>query len=366
MHARTPTTATPASTGCRTIRSSPRALLLLAVGLAVAGCQVEEAPAGPGPGHPPPGGDPVAASDTAASMAAAAWKGETLRVERFTDGAFLERGWFDGPRGRLEAGGPPTSGGDARHFVCHFPPGASVCADGTPGRLAFDDTEGVYLAYHVRYDPGWVGSGRPYHPHEFLLTTNIDDRFIGPARTHLTVYVEQNGGRPFIGLQDNLNVDPGCILRNDDQLVGCGGGRLEDWPFGESRSVAACNGLVGEVDGRDCYPTGPGSWYSSRAWSASRSALGEPAPPGSDGWRRVEAAVVLNRLEGGIGVPDGRIRLWVDGELLVASDRVLFRTGSHPDMRFRNLLLAPYIGDGSPVDQRMRIANLVVARALSP
>jgi len=340
--------------------------LLLAWSLAGVGCHVDEAPAGPLPGTPPAGGDPSPVADTAASVAAAAWKGEPLRIERFMDGAFEGRGWFDGPRGRLEAGGPPVSGDGARHFVCHFPPGATVCADGTPGRLAFEDAEGIYLAYHVRYDEGWMGSGRPYHPHEFLLTTNVDSPFIGPARTHLTVYVEQNAGRPFIGLQDNLNVDPECILRNDGRLEGCGGGRLEDWPFGEARSVAACNGLMGDVDGSDCYPTGPGTWYSSRGWSAPRAVLADPPPPGSGGWRRVEAAVVLNRIEAGVGIPDGRIRLWVDGELIVQSDRILFRTGAHPDMRFRHLLLAPYIGDGSPVDQRMRITNVVVARARSP
>jgi hypothetical protein len=253
-----------------------------------------------------------------------------------------------------------------------YPPGASVCAEGTPGRLALvppgeEGPTGIYLSYYVRYDPGWRGSERSYHPHEWYLLTNADDRFVGPARTHLTVYVEQTGGRPFIGVQDNRNINPACILRNDDAVVGCAGGRVEDFPFGEDRSVAACNGLVGELDARDCYPSGnPEGWYSSRAWRAGEAVLSGPGPAGSGGWRRVEAVVILNRLEAGVGIPDGRIRLWVDGELVVSSDQVLFRTGRHPEMRFHHLLLAPYLGDGSPVDQQMRLAQVVVARARLP
>jgi hypothetical protein len=334
--------------------------------LLASGCQVTEAPAGPGGDDGAPPFSSPTPSDTAASAAAAPWKGAVLRVEDFRDADFSARGWYDGPRGRLEAGGPPRAGAGARHFVCAFAQGGSGCTDGTPGRLAFPAAEAVYLSYQVRYDDGWVGSGRPYHPHEFHLLTTADDRFVGPARTHLTVYIEQNAGRPMVGLSDNLNVNPGCVLRNDDQLVGCAGGPLADFPFGENRSVAACNGLAGDVDGRDCYPSGPGSWYSSRSWHAEQAVLALPGPAGSEGWRQVEAVVVLNSVADGVGQVDGRIRLWVGGVEVVSSDRVLFRTGRHPELRFEHLLLAPYIGDGAPVAQQMRIASLVVARAQLP
>ncbi len=361
--------------GGRSVPGSPWAARsgVLAVAFLLAGCPAVSAPADPGdppldPGDPPPG-SPLP-FDTTASPLAAPWKGETLRVEAFADGAFEARGWYDGPRGRLEAGGPPGAPEGARHFLCHLPRGANVCAEGTPGRLALvqpgeEAPEGVYLSYLVRYDAGWRGSERAYHPHEWYFLTTLDPPFIGPAQTHLTVYVEQTGGRPFIGIQDNRNVHPGCILRNDDQVVGCDGGRVEDFPFGENRSVASCNGVMGDLDARDCYPSAASQagWTSTRAWRAPGPVLSGPGPAGSDGWRRVEAVILLNRIVDGVGVPDGRIRLWVDGEEVVASDRVLFRTGRHPDMGFHHLLLAPYIGDGSPVDQRMRLAQVVVARA---
>src|SRR3989449_8148514 len=44
----------------------------------------------------------------------------------------------------------------------------------------------VYLSYWVKYSANWVGSGQPYHPHEFLFLTNEDGAYIGPSATHLT------------------------------------------------------------------------------------------------------------------------------------------------------------------------------------
>jgi hypothetical protein len=356
VRAHSPTQGVPA---LLSVALHPIALLALALLLPLSACDLAEAPAEPGPP------DLEAATDTAASEAAAPWRGELLAMERFEDARFENRGWYDGPSGRIVEGGPAGYAGE-RAFLCRFAPGGTGCADGHPGRLEFEESEGVHLAYRVRYDPGWEGSGRPYHPHEFYLMTNLDDRFVGPARTHLTVYVEQIGGTPLVALQDSRNVDPACVLRDDDSVVGCDGGRVEDHPFGEDRSVAACNGLVGEVQGRSCYPTGEDRWYSSRSWHADEPVLAEEGPEDAGGWRLVEAVVVMNSIIDGVGVPDGRIRLWVDGEVVVSSDEILFRTGRHPEMRFNQLLLAPYIGDGSPVEQSFRIGSIVLARAVVP
>ena len=40
---------------------------------------------------------------------------------------------------------------------------------------------------------------------------------------------------------------------------------------------------------------------------------------------------------------------------------MLMRTGANPDMRFNQFIVAPYIGDDSPVDQVMWVDDLVVA-----
>jgi hypothetical protein len=40
---------------------------------------------------------------------------------------------------------------------------------------------------------------------------------------------------------------------------------------------------------------------------------------------------------------------------------VLFRTGAHPTMAFHEILLGPYIGPGSPVEQTVWIDDLTLA-----
>ena len=60
-------------------------------------------------------------------------------------------------------------------------------------------------------------------------------------------------------------------------------------------------------------------------------------------------------------MPDGLIRYVVDGEVVISYDHILMRTGQHPEMRFNQFLIAPYIGDGSPVTQTIWIDDLTVA-----
>lgn len=45
----------------------------------------------------------------------------------------------------------------------------------------------------------------------------------------------------------------------------------------------------------------------------------------------------------------------------VTSDRILTRTGANPTMRFNQFLVAPWIGDGSRLDQTMWVDELTVA-----
>jgi hypothetical protein len=60
-------------------------------------------------------------------------------------------------------------------------------------------------------------------------------------------------------------------------------------------------------------------------------------------------------------VPDGIVRYWFDGQLALEHTNVLRRTGAHATMRFNQLLIAPYIGSGSPVDQTMWMNQRTVA-----
>src|SRR3989442_1589089 len=129
----------------------------------------------------------------------------------------------------------------------------------------------------------------------------------------------------------------------------------------ENRAAAGCNG---NTDGypTDCYLGGPGQYWNGKTWKAAQPAF-LPAPgPGYKGdWHFVEAYFQLNSIQNGIGVPDGIVRHWVDGQLVIEHTNVLFRTGAHPTMMFNQLLIGPYIGSGSPVDQFMWVDNLTVA-----
>jgi hypothetical protein len=57
------------------------------------------------------------------------------------------------------------------------------------------------------------------------------------------------------------------------------------------------------------------------------------------------------------------MRYWFDGNLVIDHSSVVLRTGAHPTMKFNQLFLGPYIGDGSPVDQTFWIDDLIVATA---
>ena len=301
-------------------------------------------------GEDPPGGE--------------AYRGEVLFEESFGDTDFSSRGWYDVTEDvEITTVNPPP--GESHSFVCHYPQGGTSCSGGIPKRRQFTETDAIYLSYWIRYSENWVGSNRAYHPHEFHFTTNADHMWIGPAFTHLTAYVENVGGYPRIALQDSSNVDTDCILQNNDSFVGCNGS-FEDYVFSEARSVCACNGLLGDVDGRDCFPYGSG-WHSVRYWNSTvRVFDDEPGLYDKSEWSFVEAFFKMNDIVDGIGLPNGMIRLWVDGEIMISSNAILMRTGALPDLAFEQFILAPYIGDGSPVDQTTWIGKLTVARGVLP
>lgn len=295
----------------------------------------------------------------------AAFRGAILLAEPFADSNIAGRGWYDG-RGDGVTSSEGAPGGSGGAFACRWTMGESVCADGTPARHAIAPQSAVYLSFWVKHSVGWVGSGRPYHPHLFHFVTSEDDDYVGPSHTHLTTYIEHVNGRGMLALQDSRNVDLACILRNDDSFVGCGGD-FSSYVFTEQRSVAACNGIAGDLDGRDCFSNGNGSWYSSRAWYTPDDVFADTPGPGYESdWHFVEAYFRLNTIEAGRGVPNGAIRYWVDGTLHISSDRVLMRTAQFPDMRFDQFLLLPYIGDGSPRDQTMWLDEITVAVGLTP
>jgi hypothetical protein len=192
-----------------------------------------------------------------------------------------------------------------------------------------------------------VGSQKPYHPHEFHFLTNRDDVWSGLSSTHLTTYIEQNGGTPLLGIQDGENIDQANIGVNLTAVT-------------ENRGVAGCNGSSdGYAD--NCYVLG-GKYVNEKKWNATSQYFGDtPGAFYKNDWHFVEAYLKLNTISGGKGVNDGVAQYWFDGQLVIDRRNVLLRTGANATMQFNQFVIAPYIGDGSPVTQSLWIDNLTVA-----
>jgi len=285
-----------------------------------------------------------------ASITVTSGGGSILFTEGFEDNAFAGRGWYDNTSMVTTTAQHLPTGTSAAEM--HFTTGSTIPVQGTSARHLFPATSTLYVSYWVKYSSNWVGSGHPYHPHEFLILSDQDGDWDGPSVNWLTAYIEesyQNGGIPRLALQDNkaINTSFGAPPIN---LVG----------VTESRSVAGCNGVVESNVATTCFNMPP--WYNDKELLAPQVWF-QPTPgPGYKGdWNHVEVYLQLNSVVGGLGVADGVMQYWFNGALVIDRHDILFRTGARPTIRFHQFLIAPYIGDGSPVDQYMWIDDLTVA-----
>lgn len=266
--------------------------------------------------------------------------------EGFEDASLASRGWYDSTGAPLSA---VEHVGGGRSLECRFAVGATGCTGGIPGRHLFQDSDSVYLSFYIKHSANWVGSGKTYHPHMFLLMTNADTAYVGPAYTHLTGYVEENGGVPQLLLQDGRNIDETRVNQNLTAVT-------------ESRAVAGCNGDSDGYGNGDCYPAGTVHWNGKRWPGGGVYFDNTPGSPRYKGnWHFVEAYFKLNTIVNGKGVPDGVLRYWYDGAPVIDRSNVALRTGASPAMKFNQFMLAPYIGDGSPADQAFWIDDLTIA-----
>lgn len=271
----------------------------------------------------------------------------TLFQESFEDANLSSRGWYDNPTPLLSTAEHVAD--SVRSIEYRFNAGSTTPTAGSALRKKFTPTDSVYLSYYVKYGANWVGSQRPYHPHEFHFLTNLDGDWSGLSFTRLTAYVEQNGGTPLLGIQDGANVDQARVGQDLTAIT-------------EQRGVAGCNGSSdGYPD--NCYLGGSG-YVNEKKWTAASRYFTDTAGPFyKNDWHFVEAYFKLNTISGGKGVNDGIVQYWFDGQLVIDRRNVLLRTGANATMQFNQFVIAPYIGDGSPVTQSMWIDNLTVGTA---
>lgn len=275
-----------------------------------------------------------------------------LFTEDFENINLAAKGWYDNTNQTFST--VEHIPGSTQSLEYHWVAGGTSPTSGGSIRRAFTPTSTLYVSYWVKYSSNYRGSGRTYHPHEFYILTNADPAYSGLAFNTLDFYIQQvfgsNGGVPQLEIQDGKMIDTTKIGTN---LIG----------VTEKRAVAGCNGsgntggatVSGVFGGSDCYSVGGGTYWNSYMWNSPTLRF---TP---DTWQHVEVYAQLNSVAGGIGQTDGVLKYWLDGTLLIDQSNVIFRTGANPNLTFDKFVMAPYIGDGSPVDQKFWIDNLTLA-----
>jgi predicted amidohydrolase len=149
-----------------------------------------------------------------------------------------------------------------------------------------------------------------------ILTTE-NDRYHGPAASHLTMYIEPQAGKLRLAAQDIQN---------------------QSTPHGLTQGP-----LRGGFNGK---------FYDSKEVIFT-----------DDAWHCVEALFKLNSLDSRAGRPnaDGTVRGWFDGRLVVDRTDLVLRSTDFPNMKFNEFLLAPFFGPGLlPHEQTLWIDDLTV------
>jgi hypothetical protein len=244
-----------------------------------------------------------------------------LISEGFDDPRLPARGWYDGEKFALDDKAPYAGRGCIEY---RWNAGTTNPASSSGVRRLFEPTETVYLRFYVRLSKGWGWSGRPYHPHLIQFLTTENEKFAGPAATHLTVYVEPCNGKLRLAAQD---------IQNKDKPHGLTQGPLR----------GGYNGRFFDSDG----------------------VLFQ-----DDAWHCVEAMFQLNSLDpkADRANADGKVQGWFDGKLVIDRADVVLRSTDFPRMKFNQLLLLPYFGPGLlPHEQTLWIDELALGtRRIGP
>ena len=259
--------------------------------------------------------------------------------ENFEGTNFASKGWYDNLHFILDTT-EAHNGKSSTKF--HWNTGTIFPETGGTMRRKFTETSSLYISYWVKYSDNFTGSNRPYQPHEFYIMTNVDDDYLGPSATHLTVYIEQNERNPVIEINDALNIDASRINQDLSFVT-------------EDRAIAGGNGNGNDEYTKIEYYMLNGSYRNHKTWKNKSVTISNGV------WHHVEVRLKLNSISSGKGIGDGILQYWLDGEKVIDKNSVIFRTGQHPDMKFDQFLIGPYLSDGSPVDQSFWVDDLLVA-----
>jgi hypothetical protein len=272
-------------------------------------------------------------------------------TERFGDQCLAQRGWYDNTSVVLSA--TEHAPGSTNSVQYRFAKGATTPTNGGAIRHKFPSSPSMYLSYFVKYSPEWIGSGHTYHPHEFYALSSMDGDWDGLSNDWMTLYVEdnyQNGGVPHMAFQDNKSINTALGLLPLDLIT-----------VTPNRSAGGCNGVVELNVVTECFNGPP--WYNDLQVRGPVVFQPDPGPGYKGNWNFVEAYFQLNSVVNGAEQPDGVMQYWFNGALIIDRHDIVFRTAARASLQLSQLVIAPYIGDGSPIDQSLWIDDVTVAAA---
>ena len=211
-------------------------------------------------------------------------------------------------------------------------------------------TDEFLIEYYMKFDTGWQGSGQAYHPHLIHLLEAGSTAYQSLNTNDSSLYFEAQSdtSSPYnnhvtIEYQDTLrvNTDHGTPPQDLTNTT-------------ETRSATQCNTpyTSSGATNYDCYSDG-GYYHSSNEWKATATIT-------ENTWVKIQTYIKKNTFTAGVGNFDGIIKSWVDGTLVIDKTEVLFAANAYSDTEWRQIVLAPYIGDGAPISESMWIDELGV------
>jgi hypothetical protein len=251
---------------------------------------------------------------SAAAADPAAKRPAVLFSESFDDSRLLQREWYDGNKFIISDAQPYAGKGCVEYG---WKAGTTNPFNSSGIRHLFAATDTVHLRFYLKLSQGWGWTGRPYHPHLMHFMTTENDKFRGPAASHLTVYIEPWNGKLRLAAQD---------IQNTDQPHGLTQGPLR-------------------------------GGYNGQLYDSKEVLFND------DGWHCLEAMFQLNSLDpkADKANADGIVRGWFDGKLVIDRTDVVLRSTDFPKMQFNQFLLTPYFGPGLlPHEQTLWIDELAV------
>jgi hypothetical protein len=271
-------------------------------------------------------------------------KGTLLFSESFENDSWSSRGWYDG----TNSTGTASNGysGSALRWE-----GASAATKPTGFSTIRNNlsqaVDEFLIEYYVKYDSGWQGSRQTYHPHLMHILSSDDTSYQGFAASNSNLYFES--------LSDTSSPYTNYPIIAHQDLVRAVSDTNDLTDITEARSANECDTPYEETGATNgvCYASGD-NWYSSNTWKSQGISI-----PESD-WVKITAYIKTNTFTAGVANFDGIMKLWVNDSLAIESNTVLYAAGGYEGATWNKIALAPWIGDGSPVNQTMWLDELEI------